>query len=114
MSDPTSTRPQALITGASSGIGAVLAERLARDQYDLVPVVRRHDWLEALAQRLTQEHAISAEVLVADLTDTQALRAVEHRIAALEDLSLLTQINEGQRQLFERSRTDAEVARRGR
>ena len=75
-------RHVALITGASSGIGAALAERLARDGKDLVVVARRRERLEALARRLEAETGATVEVLPADLTDRQQLVAVEERLAA--------------------------------
>jgi hypothetical protein len=89
MTNPTSTRPQALITGASSGIGAAFAERLARDGYDVVLVARRRDRLQDLAGRMAQEHSITAEVLVADLTQQDQLKTVEQRIEELKALTLL-------------------------
>src|SRR5205807_3039608 len=88
MSGPRS-RPRALITGASAGIGAAYAERLARDGYDVVLVARRRDRLEALAERLHREAGAHAEVLAADLTDPGALAQVEARAAGDESLALL-------------------------
>ena len=83
------TRPHALVTGASSGIGAAFAERLARDGYDLIVVARRRDKLEELAQRLRGDHQTSIEVLLADLGKPDALRTVEKRIAEDSALELL-------------------------
>ena len=71
------SRPRAVVTGASSGIGASYAERLARDGYDLVLIARRRERLEALAERLRREADAHAEVLAADLTDAGALARVE-------------------------------------
>ncbi|WP_213307848.1 SDR family NAD(P)-dependent oxidoreductase [Paraburkholderia sacchari] len=70
-------RGTALITGASSGIGAVYAERLARRGYDLILVARNRDRLIALAQRITNETQRSVEVVGADLNDRADLAAVE-------------------------------------
>jgi short-subunit dehydrogenase len=70
----------ALITGASEGIGAVYADRLARRGYDLVLVARRRDKLEALASRIAGETGRSVELLVADLTDPAELAKVETRL----------------------------------
>ncbi|QRM33596.1 SDR family oxidoreductase [Microvirga sp. VF16] len=67
----------ALITGASSGIGAIYADRLARRGYDLILVARNQNRLEALAARLRDETGRSVEILPADLNDDADLRRVE-------------------------------------
>ncbi len=79
----------ALITGASTGIGAVYAERLARRGHDLVLVARNKERLEALAERLVRETGRRVEVLAADLTATADLRRVEERLRSDERITLL-------------------------
>lgn len=61
-------RETALITGASSGIGAELAKLFAADGTDLVLVARRKEELDALAQELTARHSINVHVLAEDLS----------------------------------------------
>jgi short-subunit dehydrogenase len=73
-------RPLALVTGASSGIGAAFAERLARDGHHLIVVARRAERLQLLAQRLHADLGVSVEPLVADLTDPAGLEAVERTL----------------------------------
>jgi len=82
------TKPVALVTGASAGIGATFARALAARGYDLILVARRRERLEDLARELKQAGA-EAEVLQADLTDPAQLRLVEQRIAAVEALNLV-------------------------
>jgi short-subunit dehydrogenase len=80
----THSKPLALVTGASSGIGATFARRLSRDGYGLILVARRRDRLEDLARELG-----GAEILSADLTRDADLGAVEQRIAAASELEMV-------------------------
>lgn len=79
----------ALITGASSGIGALYAERLARRGYDLILVARSRQRLDLLAQRLREQTGCQVEVLVADLGDQAGLARVEQLLRTQDDISLL-------------------------
>ncbi|TQM35836.1 SDR family NAD(P)-dependent oxidoreductase [Pseudonocardia cypriaca] len=93
--------PTALITGATSGIGAAFAARLARDGRDLVLVARDGDRLEAAAAR-HRERGVTAEVLVADLSTVEGRERVAARLAdqdAPVDL-LVNNAGAGQRQPF--------------
>jgi len=76
---PRPTRPLALITGASAGIGAAFAERLAHDQYDLIIVARRKERLDDLAKKLHASQHVNVEAMAADLTKPDELRDVEKR-----------------------------------
>lgn len=72
--------PTVLITGASSGIGTVYAERFARRGHDLVLVARDTARLETLAARLRQDTGVAVDVLPADLTQRADLANVEARL----------------------------------
>ncbi|ANJ99370.1 SDR family NAD(P)-dependent oxidoreductase [Serratia plymuthica] len=85
------TKSSVLITGASTGIGAVYAERFARRGHDLVLVARDKTKLDLLAERLRQENAISVDVLPADLTQSSDLATVEARLR--DDLRIGVLIN---------------------
>jgi short-subunit dehydrogenase len=61
-------RPTALITGASSGIGAVFAREYASRGHDLVIAARRTDRLDALAAEITAAHGVSVRVIASDLS----------------------------------------------
>jgi len=67
----------AVITGASSGIGAVYADRLARHGYDLLLVARSREPMEDLTKRLAAGAGHKVEMLAADLTDSNDLAGVE-------------------------------------
>jgi short-subunit dehydrogenase len=83
------TRGTALITGASSGIGAVYADRLARRGHDLILVARNRERLQALAERLTRETGRKVETLVADLSDKADLARVEEVLRSNEKIAML-------------------------
>lgn len=79
----------AVVTGASSGIGAVYADRLARRGYDLVLVARDAARLTALADRLARETGVRTEVLQADLTNPADRARVEQRLQSDASITLL-------------------------
>jgi short-subunit dehydrogenase len=79
----------ALITGASSGIGAVYADRLASRGYNLILVARNSDKLHNLATRLTDETGQSIEILTADLTEQSDLARIEKVVRTDASITLL-------------------------
>ncbi len=76
-------RPLALVTGASSGIGAQIARSLARRGFDCVLTARREARLEALATDLRAEHGVTAHVVPADLGDPAGASTLIDAVAAL-------------------------------
>ncbi|BBP76360.1 SDR family oxidoreductase [Pseudomonas sp. Ost2] len=76
-SSDISPKGTALITGASTGIGAVYADRLAKRGYDLILVARNADRLKTLADRLTTQTGRSVKTLTADLNDKAARSTIE-------------------------------------
>lgn len=87
--EPRGPRRRAVVTGASAGIGLAFAERLARDDYDLVLVARGRERLDAVAKRLRESRGVEVEVLAANLAHSDELRAVEERVASDATLDLL-------------------------
>jgi len=85
------TLSKVLVTGASSGIGAVYAERFARRGHDLVLVARDKARLDALAAQLRDKHAVAVEVLQADLTQSADVSVLESRLR--DDASIGILIN---------------------
>ncbi|MGW4467364.1 SDR family NAD(P)-dependent oxidoreductase [Micromonospora sp. NPDC004704] len=88
MSD-TNTRGIAVVTGASAGMGAVYADRLARRGYDLLLVARDKSRLDTVASKITANTGRTVEVLTADLTNPGQLATVEDRLRSDESISLL-------------------------
>lgn len=82
-------RGTALITGASSGIGALYADRLARRGYDLVLVARDRTRLNALADQLSTTHRRAVEVLDADLGTRAGQARVEDKLRQDASITLL-------------------------
>lgn len=79
----------ALITGASTGIGSIYAERLAQRGYDLILVARNRERLNALASRLTNETSRNVEVIQADLAKAEDVFHVERKLREDATITLL-------------------------
>jgi short-subunit dehydrogenase len=79
----------ALITGASTGIGAVFADRLAKRGYDLILVARNAERLSAVANRIAADTGRSVKTIAADLNDKAELRVIE---GVLRDDSSITML----------------------
>ena len=80
--------PWALITGASSGLGAEFVRQLAERGLNCALVARRRDRMEALSEEVRQAHGIQTRVIDADLTDAGACQAIAEQTSEL-DVGLL-------------------------
>ena len=79
----------ALITGASSGIGALYAEKLAQRGYDLILVARNREQLNALASSISTRTGRAVEVLPTDLNNRAELARVEEQLRTDASITLL-------------------------
>ncbi|MBF0494225.1 MAG: SDR family NAD(P)-dependent oxidoreductase [Candidatus Omnitrophica bacterium] len=79
----------AFITGASSGIGASFARKLAEKGYDLALTARRHDKLESLAKTIKEKHNVKIELIKADLSLADDVERLSKYIKERADISFL-------------------------
>jgi short-subunit dehydrogenase len=85
----SSSKGTALITGASSGIGAIYADRFASRGYDLILVARNRERLDGVAKRISEDTGRSVQAIVADLNDRADLARVEQVLRMDSTITLL-------------------------
>jgi short-subunit dehydrogenase len=85
----SSAEGTAVVTGASSGLGRIYADRLAQRGYDLVLVARRGDRLDNIAASLRQQYGVAVRNIVADLADASDLERVAADISADQSVTML-------------------------
>ncbi|HMC71269.1 MAG TPA: SDR family oxidoreductase [Mycobacteriales bacterium] len=85
----SSTRPVALVTGASAGIGRELCDVLAREGHDLILVARREPELTALAAELKERYGADSRVVVADLSKARAAQTIVKELGPQTQVDVL-------------------------
>jgi short-subunit dehydrogenase len=101
--------PWAMVTGASSGMGAAFARQLAERQLNLVLVARRTDRLNALAEQLQTKYAIQTRVVAADLSRDDFLPAIARATEGLDVHLLVNNAGAGVAGKFLNNDLDAEM-----
>ena len=102
-------RSVAVVTGASSGIGAVYAKRLAAQGLDLILVARRVDRLAAVSNEVRDNFGTGVEIVAADLTDSTHLLGLERLVGADTRIAMLVN-NAGNAKLAPLAGTSMEEA----
>lgn len=83
------TKGKAVVTGASSGIGRVYADRLAGRGYNLILVARRSELLAEVANEIRNRHGVAVETMIADLTKLDDLERVAKQVESDEKIDVL-------------------------
>jgi short-subunit dehydrogenase len=108
--------PWALVTGASSGIGAEFVRRLAAEGFNVVLAARRGNLLQAVSQEVERRYGISTKCLVVDLSEEAAVDSLDQQIRDLDIGLVVSNAGTGQpghfleqdhRQQLERFRLNA-------
>lgn len=79
----------ALITGATSGIGAAFAKAFAAQKYDLIITGRRKEKIQAVAEELKAKYSVDVEVIIAELANAKDLEALAAKIKTIKNLEIL-------------------------
>ncbi|WP_104160180.1 SDR family oxidoreductase [Arthrobacter sp. ZGTC212] len=101
--------PTALITGATSGIGAEFARQLANRGYNLVLSARNEERLKESAGRLAAEYSVQTEYIAADLAEPEGVERVSRRLEKPDIAMLVNNAGYGLKNSFERNELAAEM-----